>query len=59
LIQPIYCQFHLQLWSNGRFKSTLHRVVTTRNVHRYSTPFFVHPSHDTMVRSSLPLLTAL
>jgi isopenicillin N synthase-like dioxygenase len=38
-----------QLWSNGRFKSTLHRVVTTRNVHRYSTPFFVHPSHDTMV----------
>eukprot|EP00208_Stichococcus_sp_RCC1054_P002099 CAMPEP_0206147390 /NCGR_PEP_ID=MMETSP1473-20131121/33304_1 /ASSEMBLY_ACC=CAM_ASM_001109 /TAXON_ID=1461547 /ORGANISM="Stichococcus sp, Strain RCC1054" /LENGTH=132 /DNA_ID=CAMNT_0053544299 /DNA_START=27 /DNA_END=422 /DNA_ORIENTATION=- len=38
-----------QLWSNGRFKSTLHRVVTTRNVHRYSTPFFVTPSHDTIV----------
>lgn len=40
-----------QLWSNGKFKSTLHRVVTTRNVHRYSTPFFVHPSHDTVVRA--------
>ena len=39
-----------QLWSNGRFKSTLHRVVTTRPCHRYSTPFFVHPSHDTVVR---------
>lgn len=38
-----------QLWSNGRFKSTLHRVVTVRPVHRYSTPFFVHPRLDTVV----------
>lgn len=38
-----------QLWSNGKFRSTLHRVVTTKPTHRYSTPFFVHPSHDTIV----------
>ncbi|XP_024009702.1 2-oxoglutarate-Fe(II) type oxidoreductase isoform X2 [Eutrema salsugineum] len=38
----------LERWSNGMFKSTLHRVLG--NGHdRYSIPFFVEPSHDCIV----------
>uniref|UniRef100_A0A1J3K5S1 Sexual differentiation process protein isp7 n=1 Tax=Noccaea caerulescens TaxID=107243 RepID=A0A1J3K5S1_NOCCA len=38
----------MERWSNGLFKSTLHRVLG--NGHdRYSIPFFVSPSHDCLV----------
>ncbi|EOA26069.1 hypothetical protein CARUB_v10019486mg [Capsella rubella] len=38
----------LERWSNGIFKSTLHRVLGNGQ-DRYSIPFFVEPSHDCLV----------
>ncbi|CAG7871118.1 unnamed protein product [Brassica rapa] len=38
----------LERWSNGLFKSTLHRVLGNGQ-DRYSIPFFVKPSHDCLV----------
>ncbi|CAN8303448.1 unnamed protein product [Cochlearia groenlandica] len=38
----------LERWSNGYFKSTLHRVLGTGQ-ERYSIPFFVEPNHECMV----------
>jgi isopenicillin N synthase-like dioxygenase len=43
----------LERWSNGLFKSTLHRVITTGESERYSVPFFYEPNFDTEV-SCLP-----
>lgn len=39
----------LERWSNGLFKSTLHRVLTSGDKERYSIPFFYEPSFDTVV----------
>ncbi|EIE25730.1 oxygenase-like protein [Coccomyxa subellipsoidea C-169] len=39
----------LERWTNGLFKSTLHRVVTDGSRHRYSIPFFFEPNFDTRV----------
>jgi isopenicillin N synthase-like dioxygenase len=39
----------LQVWTNGRFKSTLHRVVSTTGRERYSTAFFVDANFDALV----------
>jgi len=39
----------LQAWTNGFFKSTLHRVLTVSPEVRYSTAFFFEPSTDTIV----------
>lgn len=36
-------------WTNGRFKSTLHRVVVDGSADRYSIPFFFEPNFDTVV----------
>lgn len=36
-------------WSNDRYKSTLHRVISPPGVHRYSMPFFVEPNPDTVI----------
>ena len=36
-------------WTNGRFKSTVHRVVTDGSADRYSIPFFFEPNFDTRV----------
>lgn len=36
-------------WTNGRFKSTPHRVLPPRGVHRYAIPFFLGPSMDTVI----------
>lgn len=39
----------LERWSNGLFKSTLHRVLTSGEAERYSIPFFYEPDFDTEV----------
>ena len=44
----------LQLVTEGKLKSTLHRVVKYKNEEpksRYSIPFFLHPSPDIMLKS--------
>jgi len=35
-----------QLWSNGRYKAPLHRVLTNPEHVRYSAPFFYNPGYD-------------
>lgn len=40
-------------WSNDRYTSTPHRVVSPQGAHRYSMPFFAEPHPDTMI-SCLP-----
>lgn len=39
----------LERWTNGLFRSTLHRVVTKVDGERYSIPFFYEPNFDTVV----------
>jgi len=39
----------LERWSNGKYCSTLHRVVNVTGRERYSIPFFFEPSFDTVV----------
>jgi isopenicillin N synthase-like dioxygenase len=39
----------LQMWSNNRVKSTIHRVVHLAPVDRYSSPYFVAPNADCVV----------
>ncbi|WP_313518191.1 2-oxoglutarate and iron-dependent oxygenase domain-containing protein [Pseudomonas sp.] len=36
-------------WSNDRYKSTPHRVISPLGVHRYSMPFFAEPHPDTEI----------
>jgi len=36
-------------WSNGRFRSTLHRVRNTSRVERFSVPFFSNADEDVVV----------
>src|SRR5262245_19140805 len=40
----------VQVWSNDRYRAPLHRVLASRDRDRYSAPFFVNPSHDTVYR---------
>lgn len=40
-------------WSNDRYTSTSHRVISPLGVHRYSMPFFAEPHPDTEI-SCLP-----
>lgn len=37
-------------WTNGAYKSTLHRVKVTPNTDRYSMPFFLEPNPDTELK---------
>jgi isopenicillin N synthase-like dioxygenase len=39
----------LRLWSNGRFRATLHRVLNQSGRDRYAIPFFYSPSPDTLI----------
>jgi len=38
-----------QIWSNGRYKAPLHRVLADREKERYSAPFFYNPAYATEV----------
>ena len=44
-------------WTNGRYKSTLHRVRNTSAVERFSIPFFANPDEATTI-APLPELVA-
>lgn len=39
----------LERWTNGMFRSTVHRVLTSGDRERYSIPFFYEPDFDTRV----------
>ncbi len=36
----------LQVWSNDRYRSPLHRVITHRDRTRHSAPFFLNPDYE-------------
>jgi isopenicillin N synthase-like dioxygenase len=38
-----------EVWSNGKYKAPLHRVLSNETKQRYSAPFFYNPSYDTLV----------
>lgn len=38
-----------QVWSNGKYKAPLHRVLSDESKERYSAPFFYNPPYETMV----------
>ena len=40
----------LQRWTNDRYRSTRHRVISPVGGERYSVPMFVNPRYDTEVR---------
>ena len=40
----------LERWTNGLFKSTVHRVLSSGKSERYSIPFFYDPNFDTEVK---------
>src|SRR5262249_20215274 len=46
----------LQVWSNDRYRSPVHRVIASSDHTRYSAPFFWNPSYST-VCTPLPELT--
>lgn len=39
-----------EVWSDGRYKAPLHRVLSNEKKTRYSTPFFYNPSYETRVQ---------
>jgi len=38
----------LQVWSNDRYRSPIHRVLTNSESTRHSAPFFLNPGYDTI-----------
>ena len=47
----------MQIWTNGEFSSTPHRVINRSGVDRYSIPFFVSPRWDVPVKPLLGSVT--
>lgn len=45
----------LQVWSNDRYHSPIHRALTSDREDRYSAPYFLNPSYETVCE---PLLEA-
>lgn len=45
----------MELWSGGRFKSTMHRVNLPPDVERYSIGYFAVPDFDTVISPLVPL----
>ncbi|MEM7142472.1 MAG: 2-oxoglutarate and iron-dependent oxygenase domain-containing protein [Actinomycetota bacterium] len=39
----------LARWTNGRYRSTKHRVISPASGHRYAVPTFVNPNYDVLV----------
>ena len=39
----------MEIWSNGAFSSTPHRVINRGEQDRYSIPLFVNPSADVLI----------
>lgn len=39
-----------EVWSNGKYKAPLHRVLSNEKKLRYSTPFFYNPKYDELVQ---------
>jgi isopenicillin N synthase-like dioxygenase len=39
-----------EIWSNGLYKSTLHRVIHRSSTYRVSLPFFYEPAFDALVK---------
>lgn len=46
----------LQVWSNDRFRSPLHRVLPPSERARYSAPYFLNPSYDAVAEPLSALL---
>ena len=40
----------VQVWSNDRYRSPVHRVATNSEAERFSAPFFFNPSYETNYR---------
>ena len=40
----------MERWSSKQFQSTIHRVISNPDKHRYSAPFFFNPNIDTPIR---------
>jgi isopenicillin N synthase-like dioxygenase len=40
----------MQIWTNGLFSSTPHRVINTGGKDRYSIPLFVNPGRDAVIK---------
>jgi isopenicillin N synthase-like dioxygenase len=48
----------VQVWSNDRYRASLHRVITSSTAERFSAPFFFNPSYGTHYQPLPPTIDA-